>query len=69
MLEREKHYTLSEEESAAYRNELNSAAGTSNAEILKASNNDWRYRIARWMLRVSAEPPVVCCFNPHSMYL
>ena len=57
LLEVERRYCLSADQALWYRDELDRAAGQ------KASSNssDWRFRIARWMLRVSNESVVCTC--------
>jgi hypothetical protein len=52
LLEVEKRYKLSPFQCIAYRKELDIAAGISDRNN---PNADWRYRIARWLLKASDE--------------
>ena len=54
-LEVEKRYTFSSAECGNYRRALDTAASAQTTEggVTSSSNTDWRYRISRWMLRVS----------------
>ena len=53
----EKKYVLSSSDCSDYRRELDTAAGlgAQAVEPEASQNTDWRYRIARWMLRTSDE--------------
>ena len=51
LLSEENRYTFSPELCKKYKHELEAAAQNES----QASNTDWRYRISRWMLRVSTK--------------
>jgi hypothetical protein len=56
LLEVEERYQFSASQCAAYREALDKAAGFSNSEDQNADcNSDWRYRIARWLLKAADE--------------
>ena len=65
MLEVEKRYQLNRTDCREYRKKLNFAAGIASEgdSSLKDANADWRYRIARWMLRVSKRTFTYCDWN------
>lgn len=64
-LEVEKQYTFSSAECKSYRCALDSAAASAQAidqgGTMSSSNTDWRYRISRWMLRVSSTQDCTKC--------
>lgn len=56
LLNEENRYTFSPELCKRYKHELDVAQNESQVVIsAEASNTDWRYRISRWMLRVSTK--------------
>lgn len=56
LLNEENRYTFSPELCKRYKHELDVAQNESQVVIsAEASNTDWRYRISRWMLRVSSK--------------
>ncbi|KAL7541364.1 hypothetical protein ACHAXR_010841 [Thalassiosira sp. AJA248-18] len=57
LLDVEKRYCLSGADCYGYRRELDTAAGAQAVGDTSSSSNntDWRFRIARWMLRASDE--------------
>ena len=54
LLDVETRYLFSGADCNSYRRELDTAAGAPAVEGA-STNTDWRYRIARWMLRASDE--------------
>ena len=55
LLNEENRYTFSPELCKRYKDELDVAQNESQVISAEASNTDWRYRISRWMLRVSTK--------------
>lgn len=58
-LEVEKRYRITGAECSSYRRALDTAASSAQANegggaTTSSSNTDWRYRISRWMLKVSS---------------
>ena len=64
-LEVEKQYTFSSAECKSYRCALDSDAASAQpidqGRKMSSTNTDWRYRISRWMLRVSSTQDCTKC--------
>ena len=67
-LEVEKRYRITGAECSSYRRALDTAASSAQANeggggaTTSSSNTDWRYRISRWMLKVSSIYSRLCKF-------